>query len=550
MTYPITALRPSLRWYVVILTIIPAIWTAYVLNRSYQHWVITGFDMPYTGSMIRNGILVIVGVTVAAFAGHWIWKISQEHRAAATASPDSPMVAHAAGMLSATDEKYVLEIRAVGLAIAGRHQDTVWRQIEEKASNYETILSSDPDDYGETPDERRIFSDVATGASFEYAAAEAVDHWPLPVIIFGPPRGPESPFRAAVEIADARQKAGLGVTIFLCLDDANTDSSIPAIERLFRFFDEHPDVPAALVMSQDSMQLRWGLKTPGTQEEPLDAFVPPILDSMSALLVARTDRIDRLMRPYQVQVPGDIDSTKTQYDVVKLWNFYWDQDDAYSDEAKAAAGGHYYGPQTINTDWWTSKLPELWTQIGNRGPGHFEPSPFLPVRWTNWQIEEFDEAPLLGYLHRPVSIDLTTGNGKRLKRAERVKRLQDGWDRALATLPDGTKPVRAFYDTARDREWEIPVMLALHGSATGLDPTEVEEGYDIGRRLGNTGVSSALVQLALATMASYKAGGASATIHQVDDEHASIVMVSPPDDASKANNVKNRGENPFRHRMP
>ncbi|MEJ8800385.1 DUF2875 family protein, partial [Trinickia caryophylli] len=222
---------------------------------------------------VRNGLLVIASVGVFAFLGHWMWNASVGHESASSmrapgnapaiiGTSVNPDVTH---VLAGTGEKYALEIRAIGLAVKGAHQDTVWKQIQEKANNYETILSSDPKSCGKNRDERRVFSDVATGAAFEYAAGEAVDHWPVPVIIIGPPRGPNSRwYRAAVEIVGGRQSAGLGVTEFLWVNDHNTTSAAPAVTELFEFFDKHPDVPAALILTQDGMQYRWAAETPGT----------------------------------------------------------------------------------------------------------------------------------------------------------------------------------------------------------------------------------------------------------------------------------------------
>ncbi|MFL9870618.1 type VI lipase adapter Tla3 domain-containing protein [Paraburkholderia megapolitana] len=552
-----TATRPRLRFYLLLLTVLVIFWVSYVLFGSYQYRQSTGLEVPNMGSTIRNGALIIVGVLAVVFAGHWMWRGSQAPGLSATlpaavaAEAPGPVTSNPekARVLAGTGQQYALEIRAVGLAVTGRHQDTVWKQIETKADNYSSILSLEPDpkEYGKNPDERRIFSKVDTGAAFRYAAGEAVDHWPVPVIILGPPKGKDIPYRAAFEISDARQNAGLGVTEFLWLDDQNASSAAPALTKLFDFFDKHPDVPAALIVSQDGMQYRWGLHTPGVPKDPLGAFIPPVPDSMGGLLVARTDRIDHFVRPYAVPVPGDIDKTKTQYDVIKLWNFYWAEDDKFQEETDKAAG-ETFGATTMKTDWWVSKLPELWKQIDNKGPGNFKPSPFLPVRWANWQVDEFDEAPLLGYLHRPVEIKLTDSHGKQLKRAEQVTALQSGWKEAMATLPTGTKPTRVFYDTTLTREWTIPLTQALHGNAEGLDISEVKEGYDIGRRIGNTGVSSALVQVCLATIANYQEGGASATVNLMDNGTASIVMVSPPDEASKANNAKHRGDDPFKYR--
>ncbi|KHL71314.1 hypothetical protein PpSQ1_26865, partial [Pseudomonas putida] len=94
------------------------------------------------------------------------------------------------------------------------------------------------------------------------------------------------------------------------------------------------------------------------------------------------------------------------------------------------------------------------------------------------------------------------------------------WLKALDTLPDGQKPVRVFYDTTNNAEAEIALTNALHSLNTdgqGLDVGNVDEGYDIGRRLGNTGVSSALVEINLATIASYHDGGASAVVYAGSD---------------------------------
>ncbi|EGH35501.1 hypothetical protein PSYJA_43391, partial [Pseudomonas syringae pv. japonica str. M301072] len=44
---------------------------------------------------------------------------------------------------------------------------------------------------------------------------------------------------------------------------------------------------------------------------------------------------------------------------------------------------------TMSTAYWQSQLPTLWKTISNRGPGNFEPSPWLPIRWGQHQVKEF-----------------------------------------------------------------------------------------------------------------------------------------------------------------
>jgi hypothetical protein len=144
-------------------------------------------------------------------------------------------------------------------------------------------------------------------------------------------------------------------------------------------------------------------------------------------------------------------------------------------------------------------------------------------------------------------------NGKLLKPALQAKALQAGWQQALETLPEGEKPVRVFYDSTDNTHGEIALTLALHSlntDGTGLEIGNVEEGYDIGRRLGNTGVSSALVEINLATIASYKDGGVSAVVYTGDDGSVTVQMVRPPDEARKLKNQQTHGVDPFTFRMP
>lgn len=131
--------------------------------------------------------------------------------------------------------------------------------------------------------------------------------------------------------------------------------------------------------------------------------------------------------------------------------------------------------------------------------------------------------------------------------------VQAAWLQALNTLPKGQKPARVFYDSTDNTAGEIALTNALHAlnvDGHGLKLGNVEEGYDIGRRLGNTGVSSALVQINLATMASYQQGGASAVVYSGKDGSVTVQMVSPPNKERKARNHKNRGNDPFKYGAP
>jgi hypothetical protein len=300
-----------------------------------------------------------------------------------------------------------------------------------------------------------------------------------------------------------------------------------------------------MIVGLDSVMLRRG-----EPERKNGYFVPTLPDSIVALLVTRTDRIDRDIRPYAVEVPYNINLEDTRYDVIKLWNDYWDADTEYLN----TPNNHEIMPVAF----WNERVPALLSKVdsngsqGNllafwdRGKKGFKPNAWVPVRWTKWQLEEYDDAPLYGYLHRPVEVPLSTQKGPKHDSANAAA-MATGWQQALATLPEGEAAQRIFFDTGNEALRLIPLARAMAEAGTP-HPLAIDDpaaSYDIGRRIGNTGVSSPFVQLALALMRSYEKGGASATVNLRQPERASIIMVSPPEPDRKA---KNRGaaNNPFR----
>jgi len=551
-------MKPRIGPYVVAFVSIAIIWTLYVMSNHYRYWESTGQEMPNMGSSIRNGVLGALGLLVAAYAATFAWVHRPASASPAEASPqprsESAVLAKgfngSPAMLSLSGENFVLEVRGVGVFTGELFNTEIWQRIEAKSDNHASFLSQNPEDYPDNDTSRLDDMSLAKGIGFKGAVRHAVQQWPVPVIVWQPPRDPKNQFRPATSIAGARQRAGLGVSIFLWQEDANTNDGAAMIAKLFAFFDTHPDAPAALVYSIDGSMLRSLLGAPGSGG-PSQAghIIPAMPDSVGALLVTRSDRVDKLIRPFAVEQTANVNKTNTEYDIIKLWNFYWAQDRVFQ-ELKDKEDGEYVSALVPKADWWQTQLPELWRTLGNQGPGQFTPTPYIPVRWTTWQLRQFDNAPLLGYLHRPVDIRLTDDHGKPLKTALQADAIKAGWTKAASALPGGIEPKRVFYDTTDDRRWVIPLNQALSQtghSAPNLD--EVKEGYDIGARIGNTGVSSPLIQLGLGLIASYNEGGASATVNRRPNGMASIVMVSPPEPSIKqAWSQQNHGANPFRLR--
>jgi hypothetical protein len=401
---------------------------------------------------------------------------------------------------------------------------------------------------------REITKAINTRVAFKHSAGESVAYWPIPVFSIAPNKQPTDTGTAS-NIFNGRNAATLGVTLFLWQDAENTTHVQGMIERLFQFFDDNPEVPQALIVSEDGDVTRNGLRVAGTPGLQNGHVVPTVYESMTGLLVTRSDRVDRFIRPYITHEPED--NQNKNNDLGKLWAFYWKHShefrDVYEEAERAKGCEKPYAPGTMSTAYWQSQLPSLWQTLSDQGTGYFKPSPWLPIRWAQHQVKEFDAAPVLGYLHWPIKVSMQDEHGKRLKPALQAKAMQAGWLQALETLPNGQQPVRVFYDSTDNLDAEIALSIALYGLNTdghGIELGNVDEGYDIGRRLGNIGVSGALVEISLATIASYLDGGASAVVYAGQDGSLTVQMIHPPDEARKERNRENRGADPFKFGSP
>ncbi|WP_311434957.1 type VI lipase adapter Tla3 domain-containing protein, partial [Herbaspirillum huttiense] len=271
----------------------------------------------------RNSALAALGVAVLAFAGSWVWT----HRSSNAANGETAQqqltseaeTHHSSNqiMLAQTGQKFVLEVRGMGVVVGEDTDEEIWRLIEKKANNHESYRSKNPDDYSNSADERLSKLGVVTSVSLERGARRAVEQWPIPVIIWYPPKAKDGT-RPAANLAGLRQMASLGVTLLLWQEDANTDDGAAMIEKLFAFFDTHPDAPAALIFSTDGSMLRTLIETPGRIDTPkIGHVIPAMPDSVAAFLVTRSDRVDNLVRPYAVKQTANINKNDTEYDIVK-----------------------------------------------------------------------------------------------------------------------------------------------------------------------------------------------------------------------------------------
>ncbi|HVI55665.1 MAG TPA: DUF2875 family protein [Luteibacter sp.] len=446
-------------------------------------------------------------------------------------------------LLAGRGASYVLEIRNADVAVQRWGGRQLWRKIREAASQQHSFLENEDPKRAYPRDSASVGQTygILSGTVFGSAGTFAVEYWPVPTFVLGPPQHPERLDRPAGDIAGWRQSAGLAVTLFLWQDDEMSDNGQAMIERLFAFFDANPDVPEALVFVNDGDYARILADRPGSGRLSKPMGVPHVLNTHAAILVSRSDRVDSLIRPYVNHREGDVSLKDTESVGTRFWQFYWHKNNGQTPDAftahytaKLAAEGKTGLAPMMSTDWWHTQLPEFWNAVGPQGD--FKPTPFLPIRWTAAQLKHFDNTALVGYLHRPVHVPLQDDEGKALPRSALVANLQAGWAQALNVAQAGGRPSRVVFDSSHDAAWSDVLTDALKGVPEPLALDEEPVGYDLRHRIGNTGAASPLAQIAVAAMAGHEDGRVSATINVGLDGHADIILVTPPDEAQREKN--------------
>ncbi|RBC49775.1 hypothetical protein BRM50_21170, partial [Xanthomonas oryzae pv. oryzae] len=143
--------RPGIKPYALVWLGTLMAWVALILFIYYRQWQSTGVEDSGLGNDIRNGVLAITALVGLAFGGHWLWKVrsavakdpaamaSTQVTTAATATPHGRM-------LAGEGERYVLEVRGLGLAV-GDYYQTVWQAIREDDDAFKSVLPQDPKYY-------------------------------------------------------------------------------------------------------------------------------------------------------------------------------------------------------------------------------------------------------------------------------------------------------------------------------------------------------------------------------------------------------------------
>lgn len=486
--------------------------------------VAEGHDMPDVRHIIFRGARWIILGVLLAFALHTVWKLNAYERQGLLEAK-----AHGQWLIDEAQRTFALEIQGAGLGMHGTALGDLWAALSSGEVAVSATAMLQKHNYS-----TRDWLYPLRRMAFRGAAAHAVTFWPIPTFVVGSLRSDTQQVSAAWMINEARNAAMLGQSLFVS-PFAERGNQVPAmIRRAFAFMDEQSHVPQILVVSDEE----------GTSSES------SVRANTCALLLSAAGRASSLAAS-SVETPKGEAFMQTAPG--KLWTYFWQADQAYAAhyqlEHDPQQTGDVIIPRTMPASYWLDRVPTLLKTVGERGIGSFVPSRWLPVRWGTFQVKTFETAPVLGYLHRPVTVATLPEDAGASAGAQNVALVKDGWIGALNSLPFGERPVRLFYDSTQHPANAATLMRAmseLRREGHGLDMANANEVFDIGLRVGSTGVGSPLLSINLATAASHEAGGVSAVVYTGEDHRMTFQMIRPPAAARKRQNELSEGfANPF-----
>lgn len=505
---------------------------------------------------------VALPVIAVGLFGGWRWHMASSQAQAAQAHMQQATAAQtdaqAAGQQARRE--YVLEVIGLGVTLDKYRQGKLWDALS-KGHSKASIREQDPKKYPWAANDKDGQSGGRANDAMENGAKLTPMYWGVPTFRADSPalQGVTSPTSPA-SVAGDPEGSGMAFHLFVAAGWELSERPDRLMDRVFRFFDEHPDVPYVVVSAADDPYFRNLYRPKGTPPLVKDGYyIPEMPDSSALLVLARRERVDAI-RPFAFE---DVDEDKYNGEELNRHSFSRKLMVAYMDLAEKVPKPEGQFKRTPTVAEWLQET-QAFTQrddIYPRGisnafahlthgkpsiPKDFKPTPWFPIPWNTVQLAAFDKLPTLGFIHRPVFVKTVDEHGQPLSRRDaRAAALAAGWKAALDTLPETerkTAPARVVTATGGNIEQTIALHSVLNTSAEQggpeLDSAKATQWIDTDSRLGNTGAATWFVQMAIGVIGSYREGGATAAINLRDPSEASIVFITPPS-ADKRKNQHN-----------
>jgi len=154
----------------------------------------------------------------------------------------------------------------------------------------------------------------------------------------------------------------------------------------------------------------------------------------------------------------------------------------------------------------------------------------VPAPWTRAQMAQYDQMPVLAWMHRPHVADYLDDGKKPLPAQAQVECLAAAIDAAMKAGPVGHVPQRILYDPGAGEGMarrKAVLIQAVQAALPACDLFDPRVGYDLRERLGDTGAASAVASLGLASMAAWETKAAVMVIAARRDGGACVALVTP-----------------------
>lgn len=452
--------------------------------------------------------------------------------------------------------EYVLEVISLGVTVEKYRQGKLW-DILQAGTPYKSIRETDPRKYPWQDTDKIGVGGGRACDALENGAKATPMYWGVPSFYAGSPiletDGRPSVTDPIGGLAESATDTGMAWHLFVTAPWQLSERPDRLLEKVFDFFDEHPDLPYAVLMSEDSMGTRDSFLPTGMPSLVKDGYyIPEMPDSSAVIVLARRERVEPLRPFVWADANNDFVQDNLRREFIKLENSVPTMEKAAHPEKKIhigrmptvaewlpVAAAFTKRPRATNAD--ASGLRAGLKRFLNHPPTDWKPTPWFPIPWNRDQLNAFDGLPSLGYLHRPTFVTFADAAGQPVTGRERRQQiLEAGLQQALQTLPEAERargPARIIAAMGNNAEQSLALEGALHNYAKQggphIDTARTAQFINTDRRLGNTGAATLFVQMALGVMGSYRDGGVSAAINLRDPSEASIVFISPPTEARR-----------------
>ena len=167
-------------------------------------------------------------------------------------------------------------------------------------------------------------------------------------------------------------------------------------------------------------------------------------------------------------------------------------------------------------------------------PGTYTRTEYVPEPWSREQIAQYDAMPVLAWLYRPHPASFMDDNQQLLPAPSQVERLAAAIRAAVDAGLQGLAPARILFDTgsgAGQQEAKAVLVQAVNVALPACNLFDVNVGYDLRERLGDTGAASAFAGVGLASLAVWETGTTALVILAHRAQGATVLALAPPNKA-------------------